>query len=391
MNWNPSEGCFEGYCPPLLASSVGAERLECFSMSLNMSAQVTTSFPGEMTFERTIRLEIPITIRRRPDACSSDEQLEKSPAVRGSAASVIIPSTDTTPQSADVRRTGEDTGISKLWTSYKEISMLMDRKARAASGTFSSPLRSNPLSLARLWDTTAPTPSAREVQCWTVGVSQRSSPVHPKTPLRNYSCEATGSREKSSSTILTTTPSKIPRRVAGRRIQKSVNKINHIILARHLLKAMNSSPEQASATEGGIDDGSAGPSKKSCTPSLSLEPRVDSPVVPPNAKLFNNFSLLEKQSRFLQARAAGASFKGMCEGQVESPDRPTKPKERYNASRDRLRNWRKAPERLNEAEKDALQLAIQAAHRNDLEELEKSREGDESVLVEGEDSLGSDS
>lgn len=37
MDWNASEGCFEGYCPPLLASSVGAQRLECFSSPLALS------------------------------------------------------------------------------------------------------------------------------------------------------------------------------------------------------------------------------------------------------------------------------------------------------------------------------------------------------------------
>lgn len=38
-----------------------------------------------------------------------------------------------------------------------------------------------------------------------------------------------------------------------------------------------------------------------------------------------------------------------------------------------LQNWREAPEHLNEAEKDALQLAIQEAHRKDLEEMEQKQ------------------
>jgi hypothetical protein len=54
-------------------------------------------------------------------------------------------------------------------------------------------------------------------------------------------------------------------------------------------------------------------------------------------------------------------------------------------SPERLNEWRKAPERLNEAEKDALQRAIQVAHQKDLEEMEKDQEVDESMLVEGEE------
>lgn len=38
-----------------------------------------------------------------------------------------------------------------------------------------------------------------------------------------------------------------------------------------------------------------------------------------------------------------------------------------------LENWREAPEQLNEAEKDALQLAIQEAHRKDLQEMEQKQ------------------
>ena len=54
-------------------------------------------------------------------------------------------------------------------------------------------------------------------------------------------------------------------------------------------------------------------------------------------------------------------------------------------SPERLNEWRKAPELLNEAEKDALQRAIQSAHQKDLEEMEKDQEVDESMLVEGEE------
>jgi hypothetical protein len=379
MNWNASEGCFEGYCPPLLASSVGAERLECFSMPLNMSAQVTTPFPGGMKLERTIRLEIPITIRRRPDACSSDEELENSPAVRKPAVSVLIPSTDTTPQSAEHLRASKDTEVNNFWTSYKDVSALMDRKARSASGNLSSPLRLNPLSLAQLWDATAPTPSAMEVQCWTVGVAQRSSPVQLKTPSKRPLRAMSASLESSFRKAQKTKPSNT--------LEESVEAINDVVFSKHLITALENMSKFDSAVKGGIDLGNPGPSKKPCSPPPS-KTRVDSPVVSVPARSSNNFSLSEKQSRFLTAKAARRTLARWQHGGLVSPDRP---KESCAVSPDRLKEWRKAPERLNEAEKDALQRAIQAAHQKDLEEMEKDQEVDDSMLVEGgEDSQESD-
>jgi len=387
MNWNASERCFEGYCPPLLASRMGAERLECFSMPLNMSAQVTTDFPGGMSFERTIRLEIPITIRRRPDACSSDEQLKKSPAVRGSAASVTIPSTDTTPQSAEACCPGNDVEIGSLWTSYKEISALMDRKARAASGKPSSPLRLNPLSLAHLWEVTAPTPSSREVQCWSVGVGQRSSPVQPKTPSRSppRGSVVTDDRDDSSGAGQTTTPAKTPRRVAEGRVEKSVNKHKSMSLSKHLLKVVDYSPYEASTIADRTNESNPGPSRMSSS-SASPKSRADSPVASLHPKASNNFVLSVKQLRYLHAKTARAYAKKMHASGGSTPGRP---EECRDASPDQLKEWRKAPERLNEAEKDDLQSAIQAAHRKDLEEMEKNQEeAEESMLVEGdEDSM----
>lgn len=67
-------------------------------------------------------------------------------------------------------------------------------------------------------------------------------------------------------------------------------------------------------------------------------------------------------------------------------------------SRNPLQNWREAPERLNEAEKDELQRAIQEAHRRDLEELEgkgvevesEEEEWDDDSLLDGSDGDGNE-
>jgi hypothetical protein len=382
VNWNASEGCLEGYCPPLLASSVGAQRLECFSMPLNMSAQVTTSFPGGIKLERTIRIEMPITIRRRPDACSSDEELENSPAVRKPAVSVLVPSTDTTPQSAEPLRAGKCAEIEDLWTNYKEISALMDRKARTASGKPSPPLGLNPLSMARLWDVTAPTSSDKEVQCWTVGVSQRSSPVQPKTPSKRPLRMVSGILEKSSSKAQKTTPTRTPRRAAEDHVEKPSDMINEIVLTGQVLRAVEHSPKHDSAVKGMINGGNAGPSKRPSSPSLKTQ--VDPAVEPPSAKAkaSNKFALSDKQAYFLAAKALRRNLAKWKHQGLVSPDQP---KESSKAFPDPLKEWRKAPEQLNEAEKDALQRAIQAAHQKDLEEMEKKdQEVDESLLVEGD-------
>lgn len=152
VTWNASEGHFEGHCTPALASIAGAERLESFTMPLNMTAEFTMSLPGEMMYERTIRLVIPITIKRKPETCSSDPELEESPFVRRPAVSVRIPSTSTTPQSVTKCSAAKDDYDDKENASpdYKETGGLLRRKAKAASDKVSSPLRLNSLSLAQL-------------------------------------------------------------------------------------------------------------------------------------------------------------------------------------------------------------------------------------------------
>lgn len=150
VTWNAAKGQFEGYCPPGLASIAGAERLEAFTMPLNMTAEFTTRLPGNMLFERTIRLAVPITIKRKPETCSSDCEIDESPAVKRPALSVRIPSTDTTPQSVTGCSTARNAEKENVSPEYKELGGLLRRKAKAAGDKISSPLRLNSLSLAQL-------------------------------------------------------------------------------------------------------------------------------------------------------------------------------------------------------------------------------------------------
>lgn len=150
VTWNAAKGQFEGHCTSNLASIAGAERLESFTMPLNMTAEFATSLPGEMRYERTIRLAVPVTIKRKPETCNSDREIDESPVVRRPAVSVRIPSTDTTPQSVNEFVGGRDAEKENVSPDYKELGGLLRRKAKAAADKMSSPLRLNSLSLAQL-------------------------------------------------------------------------------------------------------------------------------------------------------------------------------------------------------------------------------------------------
>lgn len=153
LPWNPVSQQFEGRWPPILASMAGAQRLEAYTLSLDMRAQIRETFPGAIQFERTIRLAIPITIKRKPDTCSTSPVLPYSPAVMRPAGSYTITSpdkwssTNSTPQ-AVMNRFASEVQDSETPPTYKEIDDLLKRKAK--TGGPMSPLRLNSLSMAQL-------------------------------------------------------------------------------------------------------------------------------------------------------------------------------------------------------------------------------------------------
>lgn len=153
LPWNNDEKCFEGHLSPVLASIAGAQRLEAFTMPLQMKAHMADFFPGDMFLERTIRLAIPITIKRKPETCSVERELPTSPGVTRPAYSyptvspAKLSSTHTTPQAAMPCSASEKRSPYSS-PSYKELGDLMKRKARAGGPV--SPLRLNSLSLAQL-------------------------------------------------------------------------------------------------------------------------------------------------------------------------------------------------------------------------------------------------
>lgn len=90
--------------------------------------------------------------------------------------------------------------------------------------------------------------------------------------------------------------------------------------------------------------------------------RVDSHMGVSLSSTYEDLALLRNTAHEL--RAVLDEFKqisGSWRRHTPAPKPPKSPMEK----------WREAPERLEEEEKDALQLAIQEAHRMDLEEREK--------------------
>ena len=86
---------------------------------------------------------------------------------------------------------------------------------------------------------------------------------------------------------------------------------------------------------------------------------------------------------FMGAGIAYVSAKAGLE--VVLIDRDLQSAEKGKAHSDSLISKDVSRGRATQAEKDALQRAIQSAHQKDLEEMEKDQEVDESMLVEGEE------
>ena len=79
LHWDASHSCFRGRVPPALASCTGVERQDTYTMPLELTASVIKHFPGHIRYESIMRCAFPLTIRRRPDACASDDDTFASP------------------------------------------------------------------------------------------------------------------------------------------------------------------------------------------------------------------------------------------------------------------------------------------------------------------------
>ncbi|EMC94151.1 hypothetical protein BAUCODRAFT_222411 [Baudoinia panamericana UAMH 10762] len=196
LRWDADRECLHGTVPPHLAANQGAERLDCYTMGLEIMAIITKHFAGDIRLERVIRCGVPLTVRRRPDRCTDDEEMVMSPPLRTLQTRVspcrgkrTSPHSLRRTESYRKLRTGHQPPAKPLFPSfassastvrrptpvraysgavvdteseiengsatYKEISQTLERKAECMSPA-SSPLMLNPLSLARLYENSRP-------------------------------------------------------------------------------------------------------------------------------------------------------------------------------------------------------------------------------------------
>ena len=79
LRWDEAEECFRGIVPRDIASCIGAERFEAYTVPLELTARITKHFPGCMRFERIVRCTLPLTVKRSPSRCKSVETPATSP------------------------------------------------------------------------------------------------------------------------------------------------------------------------------------------------------------------------------------------------------------------------------------------------------------------------
>lgn len=161
LSWDNNTASFRGAVPAKMASLIGAERVDAYTVPLELTTRLTRRF-GNMRFERIFRCVLPLTVKRRAARCtncsyaspfSSPEKLNARPSL------ARLP----------LMRSPVKLGKEKDALNMEEVHKLLGRKAE--EGRTASPLRLNSLSLARLHDAVAlahPPASVTDVEVRTV-------------------------------------------------------------------------------------------------------------------------------------------------------------------------------------------------------------------------------
>ena len=227
LNWDEEKECFRGTVPPKIASQIGAERFEVYTVPLELTARITKHFPGTIRFERIFRCVLPLTVKRRPDNCANEPEKIISPPVARPTASRMTrppvmphasqrpertPASPLSPRSGNLarpplvrsplRRTHARAHLPEsyprvrmLSTSEKEnkenndlgmgdICKVLERKAQSPIPEW--PMRLNSLTLARLHDAVClsnPPSSLTEPEVRTVHQIECNSPKENAAPL----------------------------------------------------------------------------------------------------------------------------------------------------------------------------------------------------------------
>jgi hypothetical protein len=161
LSWDDNTASFRGAVPAKMASLIGAERFDAYTLPLELTTRLTRRF-GNMRFERIFRCVLPLTVKRRAARCTncscaspfpSPEKLNARPSL------IRLPLT----------RLPVKLGKENDALSMEKVHKPLGRKAEA--GRTASPLRLNSLSLARLHDALAlahPPESVTDVEVRTV-------------------------------------------------------------------------------------------------------------------------------------------------------------------------------------------------------------------------------
>ena len=184
LGWDDSTASFRGAVPAKMASLIGAERVDAYTIPLELTARLTRHF-GNMRFERIFRCVLPLTVKRRATQCSDRSCASpfRSPEICSARPSLIRPPLMRSP----VRLGKENHSLST-----EEVHKLLERKAE--TGRTASPLRLNSLSLARLHDAVAlahPPASVTDVEVRTVQCDRRDSIYSDEENLQDLMMEPT--------------------------------------------------------------------------------------------------------------------------------------------------------------------------------------------------------
>lgn len=69
LQWDNSNACFQGIMPNGIAPRIGAQRLDSYTLPLELTTKITKQFPGEMKYETIMRCAMPLTVKRQADDC----------------------------------------------------------------------------------------------------------------------------------------------------------------------------------------------------------------------------------------------------------------------------------------------------------------------------------
>lgn len=190
LQWNAEKQEFHGKVPSSFASEIGAEKNEAYTTALQIIGIISRAFNGDVRFERTFRCALPITVKRAAISCIMPSDSVKTPKNPRSSLSRPIswPNLGLTPRGPLRRKISYNDDKENIHAMAEE-SKLLRRKADSPVRS-QSPIRMDPLSMARLYDPAACAPFSQlplEVRMMheirvTPQVSPTSRRAAPMTP-----------------------------------------------------------------------------------------------------------------------------------------------------------------------------------------------------------------